>query len=209
MSGLILLSLFLLISLSRGVSMYPHTLLATDLACTSTTDCKRHYNDSWCASSGILCIHHTCKRIPEYPCRTTQECVEEQHKCIDRQCSTNEECSNDIYCDGEEICTNGRCTTDPERPACINIGGKCDEASRTCTLSEVRLAWRAALRAEVISSESTDIKATGLTGNEQISQDAVGVTSLAIIGFITGLLALFTLTVIIAKALSGHLSYHY
>ena len=134
-----------------------------------------------------------------------------------KKITTTNESNNGIYCDGEEICVAGHCMIDPEQPSCVYKGGVCDEASKICTLPRVRQEWRASLpQKETEYRASADngktnafMKASALTGNEHISQDVVGVTSLAIIGFVTGLLALFALTITIAKVLSGTLGYHY
>lgn len=213
-------SLFL-VYYGATTQLYPHTLTNTEIRCDSQKDCEVHYNNSWCASAGVMCIHHYCKLIPDYPCRTsTQHCQEvPRRECIDKTCLTDSDCDNGIYCDGIEICSasNKVCITDPERPSCLYTGGQCDEASQTCHQPKVRIAWRSTLSelekrhgGKALSS-TTIITANDvlITGNEVISQDTAGITSLIIIGAFTGLVAIVAVIAVIGRALNGIIGYSY
>ncbi len=127
------------------INMYPHTLIDTDIPCSTMSECTSHYNNSWCVSAGVLCIHRRCRLIPDFPCRaTTQVCQEDEKRCVDKKCLLNSDCDNGIYCDGIEVCSTGTglCVTDPRQPNCLYTGGRCDEKRQTCYESSVRLAWR-------------------------------------------------------------------
>jgi hypothetical protein len=64
------------------------------------------------------------------PCPGHQACVEESDACVDKECSTNEECDDGRFCNGTEVCTNGLCqegTAPCSEPTPI-----CDEEQDTC-----------------------------------------------------------------------------
>lgn len=191
-----------LISVSYSASvLYPHTLINTEVKCNSISDCKVYYNHSWCASAGVLCIHHYCKLIPDYPCRTTQHCIESEECCVDKECTIDEECNNAIYCDGEEICNQGYCITNPTRPSCYYTGGQCDEFTQTCHQPKVRLAWRSEQGTQISNSIKTQVIDQNVgSGTTQV---VASITSLIIVAFLTGLVFLVTIVVLIVRSLGN------
>ena len=197
-----LIGILLLLVSQVASFLYPHTLLNTDVPCSTMKDCEVHYNHSWCTAAGVMCIHRYCKLIPEYPCRATQDCIEETRLCVDKVCKKNSDCNNHIYCDGEEICSKqGYCVIDPDRPSCHYTGGKCDEHLQKCYQPKVRLSWRTQ------QTNGTGVPTpTATPGNEDVSQDTAGVTSLVIIGFFTGLLFLVGMIAWISKSVKGYIT---
>lgn len=196
----ILLAVFIASHSGKSVR-YPHTLLNTDVRCDSIKDCLVYYNHSWCASAGVLCIHHYCKLVPEYPCRSTQDCLEEEQVCRDKKCVIDEDCNNGVYCDGEEICVRGHCLTDPQRPSCHYTGGGCDEQRQQCYQPKVRLAWD---KTHDLDTEDDDLafeRQDNTNAGGHISQLSANMTTLIIIGSLTGLFVLFVIFVYIGRSM--------
>lgn len=197
---MVLLLLACLVALYNSASLYPYTLLNTDVPCKTLKDCSVHYNHSWCVSAGVMCIQHYCKLIPEYPCRATQDCLEETQECRDKPCKSNEECSNGLYCDGEEVCHHGFCITEVTRPSCHYTGGRCDEESKTCYQPKVRLAWRS-FQEENDEAMIQVLAAVDNLTRPVISQTTVNVTSLIIVAGLTALVILVFVVYVLGKSL--------
>lgn len=207
--------LLLLILLGLGLShayspslLYPHTLISTDVPCLTMQDCRLHYNQSWCESADVMCIHRYCKLIPGHPCRATQQCLEAEKRCITKKCVTHEDCDNGIYCDGAEICQGGLCLIDPTQPNCIYTGGECDEAEKKCYEPRVRLAWRGhsgggvGQHISLFSTVVTALSAAPTTTNTSvISQTAVNLTGLIIIAVAVGFLFFLIIIFIVSRSI--------
>ena len=197
--------LCLFIACTAGKSfLYPHTLLNTDVPCSAIKDCVAYYNNSWCACAGVLCIQHYCKLIPEYPCRATQQCIEAEKRCVDKECAIDDDCNNGLYCDGTEVCSHGHCITDPQRPSCHYTGGECDESRQQCYQPKARLAWRSSVT-NIDTDDDVSISLSRLSntggGGGRISQTSANMTTLIIIGTVTGFFILIVLFVALGRSM--------
>lgn len=190
-----MLILLLFISVSYGELLYPYTLLETSVPCANIKDCTQHYNQSWCLSAGVLCIHHYCKLIPDYPCRSTQLCLESEQECLDKECISDQDCNNGIYCDGVEICSHNHCIVDPQRPSCYYTGGRCDEQAQVCYQSKVRLAWQEEQGMMALSDTLPP------PPTKDISEMTVSVVSVIVIAAFTGVFFLVIIGVYIARSI--------
>lgn len=195
------LVLLLLVSIVRSGDdqaslLYPYTLINTDLVCATVADCYAHHNNSWCAS-GLLCLHDRCKAIPEFPCRATQVCQEENQVCLDTSCTDDSECDNQVFCDGVEVCHNGICMMDPQQPSCLYLGGVCDEMARDCQLPRAYQVWQ---KEEANWFNMAVKKEATLEPNSTETTTTVNLTSLIIIGSVMGVFFIATLIALLTKA---------
>lgn len=176
-----------------GTRLYPYKLLNTGMVCERADDCQTQTTHSWCASA-MLCIHRQCRQLLEFPCHATQRCDEETHRCLDVPCHDDSECDNGVFCDGNEVCRDSRCVTDEQYPSCLYLGGMCDEQMRECRFSSVlhhmnKDRWLGA-RITSLSTQNTTTETPGI----------VNVTTLAVIGGVTGALFLFFLIVVVGRS---------
>jgi hypothetical protein len=235
MHGFLLLQLLFLYANSDTAPLSTYTLVETQIKCASEEDCRRHFNNSWCHGTGFACLHHQCKRIPDYPCRSAQRCREETHQCEDVQCTRDTECDNQIYCDGAEICHEERCVMDPSRPSCLYLGGVCDEQGRTCHLPDVQRQWQKERRSErqqqnkilsrlsqhhdqgggdgggdrsLVERAIFKSKSNGTPSNQtDLDDTTVNITAVSIIGVFIALLFIVILVMVVSK--SARLSKQY
>lgn len=177
--------------------LYPYTLINTDISCEKNIDCFNHFNHSWCAS-GLLCIHHFCRVIPEFPCRATQTCDDDTRSCLDVACTEDSECDNHIFCDGVEVCQTNVCVMDDSQPSCFYLGGKCDEDARHCHLPREH---------DAIHQErwlgAQQIQKSNANGTETTSSVVVNITSLIVIGSVMGVLFIVSLIIILSRSARG------
>jgi hypothetical protein len=192
--------LLLLLFINQEVAS-SNTLINTFVVCRSTEDCHIAFNRSWCTSSSLLCVHSYCRALPDYPCKTTQICVERQQQCLDRACEQDSECDNQRFCDGIEICRSNICVTDPEQPSCLAQGGQCDEVRRRCQVPIIRSAWQETRNK--MQSLVNALAPTTPTNNNvtDVSQLAVDVTAVIIIGVVIGVLFLVVIVTLISKSI--------
>ncbi len=200
--------LILISTLSASSALLlPNTLLSTTVACVSTSDCRLHYNYTWCQAAGVVCIHSYCRLIPGFPCKTTHTCLEEEKRCIDKTCKSDAECDNGLFCDGTEVCQLGICVTDAGRPSCYYTGGLCDEATQQCYEPKARLAWRSeeeekqrrALFGSMV--EALPLESMGTTNTSFITQTTVNVAALSIVVAVIGALGLFGIVYVISHSI--------
>lgn len=190
-----------------GTELYPYTLLSVGVECETVDDCRTHYNGSWCESAGILCVHRSCKRIPNHPCKSTQLCLEAEQRCEPVKCTEDKECDNGVYCDGTEICKEGHCETDVARPNCHYTGGECNEALKQCTLSKSRVAWRSKEKGSTLRTTATT---TTDTNTSIISQLQVNVTALIVVaGFIFIVLLIILIYLVSRSIRAGYTKRRY
>lgn len=94
----------------------------TGVRCHETRDCQRHFNYSWCMGSATICMRETCIRIANYPCKSTELCLEDVRLCTEKQCDYDSDCDNYDLCDGREICgPHYRCIEDPLVGGCHSL----------------------------------------------------------------------------------------
>lgn len=192
--------LALLLFITEGIELHPHTLVNTAIACITVEDCLVHYKNDWCESTGVKCIHRYCKLIPDFPCKkSTERCVALDKRCEAIQCKVDSDCDNGIYCDGTEVCQikaagGGLCVTDPARPNCLYTGGVCNESERLCAQPKVRILWRSkaeqARRASILSISA--VETSPGTNTSIITQMQVNLTALIVVAaFVFVILFLF------------------
>lgn len=195
-----LLTIFLLFATIDGSLLFPTTLLNTPVPCVSTTDCSLHYNYSWCEAAGVVCIHRSCRLVPGYPCKSTQHCVENEKRCVEKRCTSDAECDNGRYCDGIEICRVSICTIDDTQANCLYSAGECDEVNKQCKELKTQLAWRTSLFTLADSGGITTTTTT-TTNTSIITQSQVNITALAIIATVIGALFLFALVYTVTRSI--------
>ena len=165
----VLVTLFIYFISSKEINvLYPHTALNTHLKCTTTRDCRGYYNNSWCRS-GNICINGYCRTIPDYPCKKAQICNEVKQRCDNRYCRVNSECDNDVFCDGIEVCTLGRCVSS-DGTNCY--GGICLEQEKRCIFNNIQLEWKEYKKTElknIISGKGINIKTNSTDPIETIN----------------------------------------
>jgi hypothetical protein len=198
---------FLLIVSGVG-NQNQETLLDTELQCKSDQDCLDYYGNEWC-KSGYVCLHKYCRKQPSFPCLSTQKCIESTRLCDPIPCTSDGECNNGVYCDGEEICDAGQCIINPDKPSCINLGGVCDEVNHRCRMPAIAKQWREfsdrTKPSDFISKESDQISAqdtpnpTEAPTAEVINLNTVNLTALSIIGATTAIILIIAITILLSR----------
>lgn len=194
-SLLLLLVIFVSCSLARNDPslLYPYTLLDTPIACKTVAECHAANKHSWC-NAGFICLNNQCKTIPDFPCRSTQECDEKNYKCHDSTCKVDSDCDNGVFCDGREICQANVCIMDPEEPSCAYLGGLCDEVNKRCSLPENN-------KDRYLSVKSFHALQNGT--ETPLSSSTVNITSVTIIGAVIGVFFLVVIVLVLGKSARG------
>lgn len=100
----------------------PHPTCFSDSDCDDGLDCN-----------GVeLCLQNQCV-AGQKPCDTAEVCDEIGNTCIappeSAECSTDTDCDDGVFCNGQETCTDGVCTSGS--PAC-DESQQCSETDKEC-----------------------------------------------------------------------------
>lgn len=139
--------LLLLLSSSFYINLFSCDAI-TDTKCKTTEDCQKlvgGFNGPWCAST-IVCVSGFCNKILRNPCiRGAEYCDERKQQCISYPCKSSDRCNDNIYCNGEEICIDNKCTITDESVIiledCTKKLGMCDEKSKSCIYPDIVQQW--------------------------------------------------------------------
>ena len=127
--------------------------------CNKDKDC---ITDSWCDSIGTICgLNGLCLLIPDFPCTHVQKCDDKKRKCLDIPCFIRDECSDNLFCNGEELCTH---TEDK--------GNICKTGERPCKQTEICIELFRNCTNYMLKETSVDTTTTTTTNNHQHSSSS-------------------------------------
>ena len=93
--------------------------------------CNRHIDcqKNWCSSGAICSENGYCLNLMDYPCHHTMNCNYNKKICEPITCFILNQCDDNIYCNGKEICFDRICKR-TDYPCKF---GTCIESNKSCT----------------------------------------------------------------------------
>lgn len=188
--------------LNRPVRIHGQLLQATEQACSSTQQC---IGEAPFCRNGSVCLHRQCWRLPDFPCVRPDWCDERQRRCIVKHCESWSDCDDGVFCNGEELCVQGRCLLNPGSD-CMSNGDLCNEHKQQCTRARSTLDARQRLAQAALDFESFSysVRAANDSNTSNVTQPPVGSISntdlVIIFASIGGLVCLFIFFFLIIQA---------